>query len=125
MTEYSTRKTTNKFLKFGDFEITKIEFHCSKNVMPINDLDAEKTLVSNELTCSKNKETYVKYSTGYKKEKEIRQLVVRLNKQRIGYLHEFKRTKYISFLVTDKSNWDKISNIIEKEFDKNPIGERI
>ena len=125
MTEHSTKKTTNESLKFGDFEITKIEFHCSKNVIPINDVDAEKTLVSNEFACSKNKETHVKYSIGYKKEKEIRPLVVRLNKQRVGYLHEFKRTKYISFLVTDKQNWDKISNIIEKEFNKNPIAERI
>ena len=74
-----------------------MEFHCSKKLIPIDDIDVEKKLGSNDFACSKNKETYVKYFIGYKKVEEIRPLVVRLNQQRIGYLHEFKRTKYISF----------------------------
>ena len=99
------------FLKFGDFEITKVEFHCSKNVFPIDDVAVEKTLVSNEFACSKSKETYAKYSFGYKNEEEIRPLVVRLNQQRIGYVHEFKRTKYISFLVTDEKVLGKYKSV--------------
>ena len=43
MAEHSTEMTTNEFLTFDDFKITKMEFYCSKNVIPIDDADAEKT----------------------------------------------------------------------------------
>ena len=43
MAEHSTKMLTNEFITFGDFKITKMEFHCSKNEIPIDDTDAEKT----------------------------------------------------------------------------------
>ena len=42
-----------EILKFGDVEIEKGEFHFSKNAIPIDDVNIDKVVISDEFPCMK------------------------------------------------------------------------
>ena len=117
----SFEKTTQEFSKFGDADIKKIEFHCSKKTVNVNNVDVEKLLVSDEFTYGSNKERDAKHFIKYKQVKKIRPLVS-------GYRNKFKKNKCISFLSKDKlllgkyeMIWDTIRSIMGKEFYKDSV----
>ena len=76
MAESDMEKTANEFLRFGHVEIEKREFCSSKKEIDVRDVDIDKILVSNEFAYRRNKETEVKYFTGYKTGKKIRPSVI-------------------------------------------------
>ena len=66
------KKMAMEILKSVDVKIEKKkEFHCSKMVINVNNLDVKKLLVSDKFAYGKNKETNVKYFIGYKKLKKL------------------------------------------------------
>ena len=66
------KKMATEILKSVDVKIEKKkEFHCSKMVIDVNNLDVKKLLVSDKFAYGKNKETNVKYFIGYKKLKKL------------------------------------------------------
>lgn len=66
------KKMAMEILKSVDVKIEKKkEFHCSKMVIDVNNLDVKKLLVSDKFAYGKNKETNVKYFIGYKKLKKL------------------------------------------------------
>lgn len=69
MTESEMEKTTKEFWKFGDVQIKKIEFYCSKKAIYENNGDVGKILISNEFAHGKNKEINVNISLDTKKVK--------------------------------------------------------
>ena len=79
---------------FGDTEIGKRKFHCHKNQILIDDLDMNKTIVSNKVLCSKK---FFKYFIGYKDNGKVKPLRIVLPKL-IGYRKNFSKTKYMCFL---------------------------
>ena len=62
---------------FGDTEIGKRKFHCHKNQILIDDLDMNKTIVSNKVLCSKK---FFKYFIGYKDNGKVKPLCTVLPK---------------------------------------------
>ena len=90
----------------------------------IYDVDINKILVSNEIYFGKNG---FKYSTGYKDGKKVKPLFVMLPKTSM-YRTDFDETKYMFFFIKndeliEKYNeiWDKVSNAINKRFDREPV----
>lgn len=72
MGESDMKKMAMEILKSVDVKIEKKkEFHCSKMVIDVNNLDVKKLLVSDKFAYGKNKETNVKYFIGYKKLKKL------------------------------------------------------
>lgn len=72
MGESDMKKMATEILKSVDVKIEKKkEFHCSKMVIDVNNLDVKKLLVSDKFAYGKNKETNVKYFIGYKKLKKL------------------------------------------------------
>ena len=72
MGESDMKKMAMEILKSVDVKIEKKkEFHCSKMVINVNNLDVKKLLVSDKFAYGKNKETNVKYFIGYKKLKKL------------------------------------------------------
>ena len=64
-------------IKFGDIEIEKQKFHQHKSPISINNIDINKTAVSNKVCFSKK---VFKYFIGYKDAKEIRPFCILLPK---------------------------------------------
>ena len=69
----------------------------------------------------------IKYFIGYKDAKKIRSSCTFLPKM-IVYRKDFHETKYMSFLIKDDELleayheiWEKVKNIIKKEFDSEPL----
>ena len=106
-------------------KLTKVTFIKTKKIFNIHDLDVNKILVS-------KKESYgaknsLKFFIGYNDDHTIRPLCIKLP-QIIGYVKHFDRNKTMSFKVGDnkllkKYNkiWEKISNLMNKEFDSDPV----
>ena len=106
-------------------KINKNTFYKNKKLFNIYDLDANKILVS-------KKESYgtkssLKYFIGYNDDDAIRPLCIKLP-QMIVYVKHFDSNKTMSFKVGDnkllkKYNkiWGKISNLMNIEFDSDPV----
>ena len=116
---------SNKTINFEDKKISKSNFYKNKKLFNMHDLDVNKILVS-------KKESYgtknsLKYFIGYNEDDVIRPLYIKLT-QMIGYAIYFDASMTMSFKVDDnkilkKYNkiWEKISNLMNKEFDSEPV----
>ena len=116
---------SGKSISFEDKKISKSNFYKNKKLFNIHDLDINKLLVS-------KKESYgtknsLKYLIGYNDDDVIRPLCISLP-QMIGYVKHFDSNKTMSFKVSDnkllkKYNkiWEKISNLMNIEFDCEPV----
>ena len=114
-----------KEINFEDRKINKEEFYRNKKLFKIEDIHINKILVS-------KKESYgtknsLKYFIGYNDDDTIRSLCIRLP-QMIGYVKCFDSNKTMSFKVNNNKLlkkyteiWEKISNLIGKKFDSEPV----
>ena len=116
---------SGKSINFDDKKINKSSFYKNKKLFNIHDLDVNKILVS-------KKESYgtrnsLKYLIGYNDDDVIRSLCIKLP-QMIGYVKHFDSNKTMSFKVSDNmllrkysKIWEKISNLMNIEFDSKPV----
>ena len=105
---------STKNINSDDKKIKKTEFYKNKKVFQIDDIDANKILVS-------KKEPYdtkntLKYFIGYNDNDVIRPLCLRLP-QMTGYAKKFNQNATMSFRVNDKQLlknykkiWEKLKN---------------
>ena len=101
---------SGKSVNFDDKKINKSNFYKSKKLFNLNDIDANKILVS-------KKESYgtkisIKYFNGYSDGDVIRPLCIILP-QMIGYVKYFDSNKAMSFKVSDNKllkKYNKIKN---------------
>ena len=116
-----SEKTTN----FGHKKINKKEFYNNKKLFNIKDIDTNKMLISKPESYGKN--NMKKYIIGYN-DNAIIPLQLFLPKM-TGYLNIFEDgTRKMSFL-TDNNEflerytkiWEKISDLIDKKFDSDPV----
>ena len=117
---------SEKTINFGDKKINKKDFYNNKKQFNIKDIDTNKILISELESYGKN--DVKKYIIGYN-DNTIRPLQLFLSKM-TGYLNIFEDgNRKMSFLA-DKSNeflekyvtiWEKISNLINKNFDSDPV----
>ena len=116
---------SEKTINFGDKEINKKDFYNNKKQFNIKDLDTNKILISKLLSYGKS--NMKKYIIGYNDNTSI-PLQLFLPKM-TGYLNIFEDgTKKMSFL-TDNNEflerytkiWEKISDLIDKNFDSDPV----
>ena len=84
----------------------------------IDNIDVNKIVVSNKISCGKNDFRYI---IGYKDGKKIRPLCIFLPKMS-AYRRDFDKTKCMSFLIKDgklleKYNeiWKKVSKTFKKQ----------
>ena len=117
-TFYRLLANCGKSLNFGDKRVNKSNFYKNKKLFKIDDKDVNKILVS-------KKEPYGKTNSfkdfiGYNDNGDIRPLCIKLP-QMIGYAKYFQSNKTMSFKVSDKKTVKKISRLISKEFDNEPI----
>ena len=122
---FSKVKNEWKEHNFEDKKINKSNFNKNKKLFNIHELDVNKILVS-------KKESYgtkasFKYFIGYNDDDVIKPLCIKLP-QIIGYAKNFDDNKTMSFKVDDnrllkKYNkiWEKIGNLINIEFDSEPV----
>ena len=87
-------KMEKTVIKFGDTEIEKHKFHQRKQPILINNVDINKTLVSNKVSFHKKG---FKYLIRYNDAKKIRPLCIFLSKLS-AHRREFDGTKFISYL---------------------------
>ena len=111
-------------IKFGDIKIQKQKFHQHKRPVSIKNVDVNKIVLSNKVSFGKKR---FKYFTGYKDAKKTKPLCIFLPKMS-AYRKNFNETKYMSFSIKDdklleKYNeiWEKVKNIIRKEFDSEAV----
>ena len=77
----------NKTMKpFGDPDIEKHKFHYHKNLISIDDVDIDKILISNKISCSRNG---FKYFIGYKVINKL--MKKRINKRELVLIQYYKR----------------------------------
>ena len=116
---------SEKTINFGDKKIDKKDFYNNKKQFNIEDIDINKILISK--TESYNKNNMRKYIIGHS-DNTIIPLQLFLPKM-TGYLNIFEDgTRKMSFL-TDNNEflerytkiWEKISNLIKKQFDSDPV----
>ena len=117
---------SEKTINFGDKKINKKDFYNNKKQFNIKDIDTNKILISELESYGKN--DVKKYIIGYN-DNTIRPLQLFLSKM-TGYLNIFEDgNRKMSFLA-DKSNeflekyvtiWEKISNLINTNFDSDPV----
>ena len=112
--------------KFEDKKkIKKSDFYKNKKVFKIDEIDADKILVSKIEPYGTNKS--IKYFIGYNDDDVIRPLCMKLP-QMIGYVKCFDSNKAMSFKVTDKKllkNYTKIqgkvSNLMDIKYESEPV----
>ena len=116
---------SEKTINFGDKEINEKDFYKNKRQFNIKDIDTNKILISKPLSYGKN--NMKKYIIGYK-DNTIIPLRLFLPKK-TGYLNIFDDgTRKMSFF-TDNNEfleryteiWEKISDLIDKKFDSDPV----
>ena len=103
-----------KNIKFGDTEIEKHKFHQHKSPISINNIDINKTVVSNKVSFSKKG---FKYFIGYKygKKRPLRILLLKMS----AYRRDFDKTKYMSILIKDDELLEKYNEIWEQVSNRN------
>ena len=87
--------TKEKVIKFGDIKIQKQKSHQCKRPIPIKNIDINKSVVSNKVSCGKKR---FKYFIGYKDAKKNRPLCIFPPKMS-ACRRDVDETKYISFLI--------------------------
>ena len=113
---------SEKTINFGDKKINKKDFYNNKKQFNIEDIDINKILISKPETCDMRK-----YIIGYN-DNTISPLQLFLPKM-IGYLNIFKDgvrkmsffTNNNEFLERYAAIWEKISDLVNKKFDNDPI----
>ena len=116
---------SEKTINFGDKIINKKDFYNNKKQFNIEDIDINKILISKPESYDKN--NMRKYIIGYN-DKTIRSPQLFLPKM-TGYLNIFKDcTKKMSFLSDNNeflkrymTIWEKISELVNKKFDSDPV----
>ena len=100
---------TIKNLNFGDKKIKKSDFYKNKKVTTIDDIDANKILVSKEEPYG-TKNSF-KYFIGYNDNDVIRPLCIKLL-QMTGYVRKFEgNTTILSFKIRNKQLLKKYNQI--------------
>ena len=111
-----------EILTFLDIEIEKNKFYRHKTPILLRDVDIEKVLISNKVSCG---EKNYKYFIGYLyNDHKVKPLHIMLPKTS-AYVKSYDgQTKWMYFLIEDddlleKYNtiWDKVSADIRKEFE--------
>ena len=116
---------SEKAINIGDKKISKKDFYNNKKQFNIKDIDTNKILISKPESYGKN--NMKKYIIGYNDDTIIPlQLFLR---KMTGYLNIFEDgTRKMSFL-TDNNEflerytkiWEKLSDLIDKTFDSDPV----
>ena len=115
---------SEKTINFGDKKINKKDFYNNKKQFDTKDIDLNKTLISKPETYENNME---KYMIGYN-DNTISPLQLFLPKM-TGYLNNFKDgarkmsffTNNNEFLERYNAIWEKISDLVNKKFNSDPI----
>ena len=114
-----------KNINFEDKKIEKSDFYKNKKINSIDDIDANKILVS-------KKESYdtknsFKYYIGYNDNDVIRPLCIRLL-QITGYVRKFDENVTMSFTVNNKQLlknyykiWEKNEKFLKIDFESKPV----
>ena len=111
-------------IDFGDKKISKKDFYNNKKEFNIEDIDINKILISKPETYENNMRKYI---IGYN-DNTISPLQLCLP-QMTGYLNIFKDgARKMSFFTTNNeflerytAIWEKISDLVNKKFDSDPI----
>ena len=114
---------SEKTINFGDKKINKKDFYNNKKQFNIEDIDINKILISKPETYENNMRKYI---IGYNDNTSPLQLFLPIM---IGYLNIFKdRVRKMSvftdnneFLERYTAIWEKISDLVNKKFDSDPI----
>ena len=123
---FTIYKISKKTINFGDKKINRKDFYNNKKQSNIKDIDTNKIFISKPESCDKN--NVKKYIIGYN-DNTIRPLQLFLPKM-TGYLNIFEDgNRKMSFLADNKNEflekymtiWEKISNLINKNFDSDPV----
>ena len=116
---------SGKSIDFDDKKINKSNPYKNKKLFSLNDIDANKILVSKKE--SNGTKNLLKFFVGYNDGGVIRPLCTLLP-QMIGYVKQFDSNKTMSFKVSDskllkKYNkiWERVSNLLTIEFDSEPV----
>ena len=116
-------RMSGKNVNFGDKKILKKDFCKNKKVTNIDDIDANKTLVSKEEPCGTKKsfKCFIRYNDN----DLIRPLCIKLP-QMTGYVRNFEGNTTISFKISDKQLLKKYNQIwkrVEKllKIDSKPV----
>ena len=115
---------SEKTINFGDKKINKKDFYNNKKKFNIEDIDINKILISKPEIYKKNMRKYI---IGYN-DNNISPLQLFLPKM-TGYLNVFENgNRKMSFFTTNnefleryKAIWEKISDLVNKKFDNDPI----
>ena len=115
---------SEKTINFGDKKINKKDFYNNKKIFNIEDIDINKILISKPETYENNMRKYI---IGYG-DNTISPLQLFLPKI-IGYLNIFKDGVRKMYFFTDNNEflerytaiWEKISDLVNKKFDSDPI----
>ena len=99
-------KMDKKMIQFNDAEIEKQNFHQDKSLISISNIDINKIVVSNKVSCGKKG---FKCFFCYKDAKKLRPLCIFLQEMSV-YRRDFDETKYMTFLIKDD---ELLKNIIK------------
>ena len=112
-------------VNFGDKKIKKSDFYKNKKVTKIDDIDANKILVSKEEPYS-TKNSF-KYFIGYNDNDVIRPLCINLS-QMTGYVRQFEGNTKMSFKISDKQLlkkynqiWKRVEKLVKINFYSEPV----
>ena len=116
---------SGKSINFDDKKINKSNFYKNKELFNLNDIGANKILVSKKE--SHGTKNSLKYFIGYNDEDVIRPLCT-IFPQTIVYVKHFGSNKTMSFKFSgnkllkkyDKI-WEKFSNLLNVELDSEPV----
>ena len=116
---------SGKSINFDDKKINESNFYKNKKLFNLHDIDVNKILVSKKESYGTKKS--LKYLIGYNDDDAIRPLCIKLPQMKV-YVKHFDSNKTMPFKVTDnkplkKYNkiWEKISNLMNIEFDSEPV----
>ena len=116
---------SRKSINFDNKKIKKREFYKNKKVFQIDDIDANKKLVSKKEPY--RKKNALKHFIGYNDNDAIRPLCLRLQ-QIIGYARKFNENTTMSFRVNNKQLlknynkiWEKIEKLMKIDFESKPV----
>ena len=116
---------SGKSIKFDDKKVKTSDSYESKKVFKIDDIDADKILVSREEPYGINKS--IKYFVGYSDNDLIRPLCI-MFPQKFGYAKNFESNKTMSFKVGDNKFlkmctqiWKNDINLFNIKFDSGPV----
>ena len=117
-----------EILIFGDIKVVKDKFYCHKSTIFKKDVDIEKVLVSNKISCAEKK---YKYFIGYLYNDHNIKLLHIMLPRTSAYVKSYNgQTKWMYSLIEDDDTisntiFDKISSDITKQFNSEPIYNKI